>query len=235
MFGGFVILWKLWELLKFPRYKMAEDKLDLTIRKRILEGADNLFKKYGVRSVTMDDVAREVSMSKKTLYQYFLNKDGLVTAVTHFQLELERTFFLEIERVSKDAIDEMHRIALCMRRCVEEMNPSLLFDLKKFHHKAWDKCKEFKIEFIRGTIERNLIKGVEEGYYRKELDIKVISRFRVEQVEMIFDQDIFSTSEFQLVKVQLSLFDHFIHGLLTESGRELYYTYLKTEEKQSLV
>lgn len=205
------------------------EKLDIEVRNRILEGAMNLFNRYGVRSVTMDDVAREVSMSKKTLYQYFVNKDGLVTAVAKYHMDLEREEFSQIEHESVNAIDEIHQISKCMRRNIQDMNPSLLFDLQKFHHEAWDIYLAFKNEFIRGNIEDNLNRGIREGYYRQELDIKVLAKFRVEQVQMIFDQQIFPPEQFNFIEVQMQLLDHFIHGLLTEKGRNLYQKYSQTE------
>ena len=205
------------------------EKLDIEVRNRILEGAMKLFNRYGVRSVTMDDMAREVSMSKKTLYQYFVNKDGLVTAVAKYHMDMERAEFQEIEHQAENAIAEIHELSKCIRRNIQEVNPSLLFDLQKFHHQAWDVFLEFKHEFIRGNVEANLNRGIREGYYRPELDVKVLSRFRVEQVQMIFDQQIFPPEQFEFVEVQMQLLDHFIHGLLTEEGRNLYHKYIQSE------
>lgn len=208
--------------------------MDNEVRDRILEGAMNLFNRYGVRSVTMDDVAREVSMSKKTLYQYFVNKDGLVTAVARYHMDLERKEFSEIEHRAVNAIDELHQIAQCMRRNIQDINPSMLYDLQKFHHEAWDLYLDFKNEFIRGHIEDNLIRGMKEGCYREEIDVKILSKFRVEQVQMIFDQQIFPPEQFQFVEVQMQLLDHFIHGILTEKGRNHYQKYFQTEAVKPL-
>jgi len=226
-------LWKLLELSKFPEVTMAE-KLDLEIRKRIIDGALRLFTQYGVRSVTMDDVAREVSMSKKTLYQYFTNKDGLVTATAHFHIDDEKLEYEKIAKVAENAIDELRMIADCMRKNMKDMNPSLLFDLQKFHRDAWDTFVDFKNEFIRGNIEDNLRRGIEEGYYRHDLDVRILSKFRVEQVQMIFDPRIFSSEEFNFIEVQMQLFHHFVYGILTDKGRQLFNIYNKNEAKTTI-
>lgn len=218
-------------MLKVSIVPMPDNTLDLDIRKRIIEGAMQLFTRYGVRSVTMDDVAKEVSVSKKTLYLYFTNKDGLVTAVTHFHLELEKSEYTDISDHAENAIDELHQLASCMRKNVEEMNPSLIFDLQKFHHGAWDIYLQFKDDFIRGNVEDNLNRGIREGHYRKDLNAKILSKFRVEQVQMIFDQKIFPAGTYAFVEVQMHLFDHFIRGLLTDKGKALYENYLKMEVK----
>jgi len=210
------------------------DKLNLEVRERILESAMNLFNKFGVRSVTMDDVAREVSMSKKTLYQYFTNKDGLVTAVCKYHIQLERQEFSGIADDSENAIDELYQLASCMRRNIEDMNPSLLFDLQKFHHDAWNEYLKFKNEFIRGNVADNLNRGIGEGYYRPEINVPIMSRFRVEQVQMIFDQKVFPAGEFQFLEVQMHLYDHFIYGLLTDKGRKVYQEYSKIDAKSTL-
>ncbi len=220
-------------MLKVSRVNM--DKVDVAVRKRILENAMVLFNKYGVRSVTMDDVAREVSMSKKTLYQYFTNKDGLVTAVSKFHMDIERAEFGGIAEQAINAIDELHQIAKCMRKNIQEMNPSLLFDLQKFHHDAWKEYLSFKDQFVRGNIEANLRRGIKEGYYRPEINVTILSTFRVEQVQMIFDQKIFPTEDFNFLEVQMHLFDHFVHGVLTEKGRKLYQEYSNIDAKSTLI
>lgn len=177
---------------------------------------------YGIRSVTMDDVARESSMSKKTLYQFFDNKDSLVSEVALHHFEKETKDFQEIEDQSQDAIHEIISVSKCLREHVFQMNPSLLFDMQKYHRKAWDEYLKFKNLTIRGFIERNIDKGKKEGYFRKEIDSKVLSLLRVEQVQMVFDTKLFPKEEFDFAHVQIMVLDHFIHGLLTDKGKEKY-------------
>ena len=201
----------------------------MEIKEKIVAGAGNMFTKYGVRSVTMDDVARELSISKKTIYQHFKDKDEIVTVATAAHMEMEKREFREIAETAVDAIDEIARLSTCVRKNVAELNPSLLFDLQKYHRKAWEVYMEFKNEFIMNSIKHNLHRGISEGYYRDEIDPEMLAILRVEQVQMAFDEKIFPRTKFDFREVQMQMFDHFVNGLVTKKGRILYDEYIKTQ------
>ena len=101
------------------------------VKEKILEGASKLFFKYGVRSVTMDDVASYLAISKKTIYQFFKNKDDLITSISMAHMAEEKDEYLQIENVAGDALEEMVQVSSCFRRHMNEINPKLLFELKK--------------------------------------------------------------------------------------------------------
>ncbi len=212
-------------------YQFINESIErnLEAKEKILESAEELFIQYGIRSVTMDDVARAASMSKKTLYQYFDNKDGLVleVAVDHFKKETEE--FKGIFEESKDAIHEVLLVSQCLRKHVFRMNPSLLYDMQKYHGAAWDKYLEFKQSTIRGHIMDNIERGQREGFFRKEINAKILSILRVENVQMALNTRSFVQEGFDIPTVQLQILDHFIHGLLTDKGRTKYQEYLKQE------
>ena len=201
----------------------------MEIKEKIVAGAGNMFTKYGVRSVTMDDVARELSISKKTIYQHFKDKDEIVTVATAAHMEMEKREFREIAETAVDAIDEIARLSTCVRKNVAELNPSLLFDLQKYHRKAWEVYMEFKNEFIMNSIKHKLHRGISEGYYRDEIDPEMLAILRVEQVQMAFDEKIFPRTKFDFREVQMQMFDHFVNGLVTKKGRILYDEYIKTQ------
>ena len=196
---------------------------------KILSSAEELFIQYGIRSVTMDDVARAASMSKKTLYQYFDNKDGLVSEVAMNHFARETAEFEEIDKQANDAIHEVLLVSQCLRQHVFRMNPSLLFDMQKYHGRAWDNYLEFKNETIRGHIERNIERGKKEGFFRNEVDAKVLSILRVEVVQLIFNTKAFPRETFDTQSVGLQILDHFIHGLFTDAGRKKYQEYINQE------
>ena len=185
--------------------------------------------RYGIRSVTMDDVARQSSVSKKTIYQYFQNKDALVLAVAVAHFESEKEEFLGLEKEAVDAVHELILVSQCLRKHVFKMNPSLLFDMKKYHGSSWDAYLDFKHQTIRGHIVRNIERGKNEGLFRSELDAEIISIIRVEQVQTVFNPSIFPPSKFDFRTVQLQIMDHFVNGLLTDEGRIKYKEY--TNEK----
>lgn len=198
-------------------------------KEKIQASAQELFIQYGIRSVTMDDVARATSMSKKTLYQYFENKNALVSEVAKNHFEQDQKEFMEIETGAHDAVDEILKVSKCLRRHIFRMNPSLLYDMQKYHGSVWEIYLKFKQTTIQGHIQRNIERGQSEGYFRKEIDAKIMSICRVEQVQLVFDPKIFPTNKFDFREIQIQIFDHFIHGLFTDKGRKKYEAYNTNE------
>ncbi len=213
------------KITKVSIVSCSERKYGMEIKERIIAAADALFKKYGTRSVTMDDIARELSISKKTIYLYYKDKDEIVTLGTQAHIEQEEKEFVSISESSHSAIDEISKISQCIKKIVTEMNPSLLFDLQKYHHKSWDLYLNHKTKFIKNSVVNNLTRGVKEGYYRKEIDVEVMAIHRVAQVQMAFDDKIFPRDKFNFPDVQLQFFEHFIQGILTDKGRQSYKEY----------
>ena len=202
----------------------------MEIKDRIIAGAVELFTRYGVRSVSMDDIARQLSISKKTIYQYFKDKDEIVTMAVQAHLKREQREYDEIFECSHDAVEELSKVCTCMRKDFKDMNPSLLFDLQKYHPNAWNVWLQFKNEHIKNQIVNNLKRGIEEGYFRKEIDPEFLATLRVEQVQLVFDNQIFPADRFNLKETQMKLFDHFVHGVVTEKGKKLYMKYLEKEK-----
>jgi AcrR family transcriptional regulator len=194
-------------------------------KSRILAGAEALFMKYGIRSVSMDDIARQLAVSKKTLYQHFADKDELVTVMSQTHMAREEREYLEITAASENAIDELNKISVRLRCDMEDMNPSLLFDLQKFHPKSWALWLNHKNDFIMRSIVRNLKQGIDEGYFRPEINPEVIAISRLVLIEAAFDEQHFPKEKYNLVEVQSQFFDHFVYGLCTDKGRRLYQRY----------
>ena len=194
----------------------------MELKDKIVLGAAEMFMRFGVRSVTMDDVARELGMSKKTLYQSFTNKDELVMETCRMHIDNEKESFGEIHERAENAIDELHQITNCVRMSMQNINPSLLFDLAKYHPEAWQLFLDFKFDFIQNQVRENIERGIAEGYYRTEVNADVMAKMRMEQVQTVFDPKIFPSSSYNLVEVQMTVLDHFIHGLLSDKGRDLF-------------
>jgi AcrR family transcriptional regulator len=205
------------------------------IKDKLLKGAEELFMRYGVRSVSMDDIARHLGVSKKTLYQYFADKDDIVVSVTKSHLERERLQFQTITDESKNSVEELVKLSICLKENFRGINPSLLFDMQKYHYKAWKVWLDFKYNFIRQSIMRNLQQGMEEGYFRPELNTDILVTMRLEVVQMAFDHQVFPREQYSLPDVQMHLFDHFVHGLLTEKGKKLYQKYKELNHQPSTI
>ncbi len=198
---------------------------EINIKEKIQKGAEDLFMRYGVRSISMDDIARHLSVSKKTLYQHFADKEDIVTMTCKAHLGRHEHEFKSIQKTARNAIEELTQLSVCLKRNVQDMNPSLLFDLQKYHPKAWNVWLNHKNKFIRESVVRNLKQGIEEGYFRPEIDSEVIAAVRLELVQVAFNEEIFPSERFRLPEVQMQIFDHFVFGLVTDKGRKLYLKY----------
>lgn len=195
---------------------------EIHIKEKIQRGAEELFMRYGVRSISMDDIARHLSVSKKTLYQHFADKEDIVTLTCQGHLHRNAGEFENIHKTSRNAIEELVQLSVCLKRNVQDMNPSLLFDLQKYHPKAWRVWLDHKNKFIRESVVRNLKQGIAEGYFRPDIDPEVIASMRLEMVQLAFNEEIFPREKFRLADVHMQIFDHFVMGLLTDKGRKLY-------------
>ena len=201
---------------------------------RILAKAKELFMLYGVKSITMDEIAAQLGVSKKTIYQFFSDKDQLVFSVMQEELEDSRENCLRCSSGSENAI---HECFLNLDRFVEhvrEMNPALLYDLKKFHPEAFHMVSSFKTSFFLDMVRKNLEAGIRQGLYRADIHVEVIARFRVNSVYLIFSPEFTESSGLSLLDLQQELFLHFLHGIATAKGEQLVQKYLKEREKKVL-
>lgn len=188
---------------------------------RILTKSYELFCRYGVKSMTMDEIARETGVSKKTVYQFFADKDALVLEVSthHFMRDMK-----EIEEMftqSTNPIDEIMLITKHMKKNLTNINPCLFFDLKKFYPKAWDNWKAHKNTFIMEHVKKNIYRGIELGLYRNDINVEILAIMRIEQIEMGCNPDIFPDNKFKMVDVQTAFIEHFIRGIVTEKGYKM--------------
>jgi len=199
---------------------MKEDIIDTSLK---------LFMRYGVRSVTMDDIAREIGISKKTIYQHFRDKNEIVSLAAENHLGCEIELMDSIKKQADNAIEELYLTSRAMRNSFKNLNPAILNDIMKYHKEAWKHFVDFKSDYIYKSVAKNIEKGIEEGYIRPEVSIDILATFRVSQVELGFSEDVFPKDRFEFTEVQNQIFDNFVHGLLTDAGRELYQEYQKNE------
>jgi AcrR family transcriptional regulator len=188
---------------------------------RIIAGGEELFLTAGIRSVTMDDIARHLCMSKKTIYQFFKDKNELVMALTKKKLQEDEDQVSEIISKSANVIEEMINMMKCSEDIFSRINPIVIHDLQKYHPDAWKEFQNFKSEVLVRTLEELLSKGVKQGYIRPEIDVKIIARMRVNQVELGFNTTVFPIAEFNTWKVQQQFHEHFNYGICTLKGYKL--------------
>ncbi len=176
----------------------------------------------------MDDIAKEMGISKRTIYQHFKDKNEIVKAIIKHRLEKESCDFHELEEKAINPIDEIILISIHLRVSLANMNPAVLYDLKKYYPQAWELFNNFKRSMVLQSVRDNLSRGQSEGLFRKDIDIEALARLRMEQIEMAFDPVLFPVAQFNMIEVQIQFLNHFVRGILTPEGLNYYNTVEKT-------
>lgn len=189
--------------------------------------------RLGVRSVTMDDLSKHMGISKKTIYQFFKDKDEVVMLAVGHHCEKEYKEMLHVHEAASNSIDELYRISQFMRTNVETIHPSLMHDLQKFHPSAWAVFTEYKERVFTQMIIDCLQRGKDEGNFRPDIDESILAVLRMKQIEMAFDPQTFPRGKFEFVAVCEQIFYHFIQGILTDKGRELFNTIFNKQSYES--
>lgn len=201
---------------------------------RIRQKAHDLFMQYGLRSVSMDDIANSLGISKKTIYIYYADKDELVNAVVGTIIQRNQEV-CDFDRDSaENAVHEIFLAVDLVNELFRSMNPSLLFDMQKYYPSAFKKFLAHKNDYLYGAIKANLVRGVKEELYRSDIDIDVLSRFRVEAIILPFNPDFHSNVKADLAEIQEELTMHFLYGLVSQKGYKLTLKYQEERNKKLL-
>lgn len=200
---------------------------------RILEKSRELFLRFGIRSVSMDDIASQLGISKKTVYQYYSDKNGLVDVVFSAIMENNRSNCEACRKAGENAIDEVFRSFDMVKEMLASMHPSVLFELQKYHPATFRKFLQFKNEYLYRITHENLGRGIEENLYRPEIDKEILARYRLYSILLSFDSDVFSSNKTDLVYIEQQLLEHFLHGIATAKGQKLIQKYIKQREKEN--
>jgi len=201
-------------------------------KERILVKSNELFNRYGIRSVSMDDIALQLGMSKKTLYQYYTDKDELVNAVFDIVLTTNKNNCIDCSKRGENAIHEVFLSFDIVEEMLKTMNPSLLFDMQKYHPSAFKKFDDFRNGFLYRIIKANLERGIMEELYREEIDADVLSRYRLHSVLLSFNPEVFPSIKTNAVYIEQQLLECFLYGLATSKGQKLIQKYKNQRTKK---
>jgi AcrR family transcriptional regulator len=205
---------------------------DMEIADRIKQKAHDLVMQYGIRSVSMDDIAGALGMSKKTIYQYFADKDELVEAVIKNVIEHNRDACMKDKAAAKDAIHEVFLAIEMMQEMFANMNPSIINDMEKFHPKAYAVFHEHKYNFLHKVLKENIERGIAEELYRPDIDTEVLIKARLETMLLPFNQQVYPKNKFRLIEVEIALTEHFLFGLSSAKGHKLILKYQQERIKK---
>ena len=202
-------------------------------KQRIQKAAHDLVMQYSIRSVSMDDIAANLGMSKKTIYQYFKDKDELVEAVVDDIIETNQCACNDDIDKAENAVHEIFLVMDMMAEMFKSMNPSILYDMQKYHPAAFAKFKKHKNEFLYNVCIQNLQRGVKEELYRPEIAIDILCRYRVETMFIPFNPEFQQSLKHGLAKIEEEIIVHFLFGLVSLKGYKLIIRYREQKEKES--
>ena len=200
-------------------------------QEKILKSSLQLFFKYGIKHVTMDDIARELGMSKKTIYQFYKEKDDLVNQLCDMELKDQECQFDELNQTAKDPIHEIMMISIKMREMMKNINPIFFIDLQKFYPMAYQRFVRFREECAYKHVLHNIKRGIETGVYRGDLDPEFVSRYRLAQIDMLMFGSYFSFDKISFIRTHELVLDMFVYGICTVKGHKLINNYKKIKEE----
>ncbi len=200
-------------------------------KENIICAVADLFLKYGIRSVSMDDIAHHMGISKKTIYQHFADKNDLVEQVAGLLIKQRMCEYDDGMKNAGNAIEELFAVSKLVRKHFTDLNPALLYDVQKYYPKAWEQFIKYENDVVYHSVVDNIERGIAEGYFRPEINARVLARIRVEQIHVSFDERVFPKDQYDFKEVQIQLFDHYVHGLLTHEGLALYRKYQKQNDE----
>lgn len=189
---------------------------------------------YSIRSVSMDDIAANLGMSKKTIYQYFKDKDELVDAVVEDVIITNQGKCNADRDKAENAIHEIFLVMDMMAEMFKTMNPSILFDMQKYHPAAFAKFRKHKNEFLYNICAQNLERGVKEELYRPEIAIDILCRYRVESMFIPFSPEFRQSLKHNLAEIEEEIIIHFLFGLASMKGYKMILKYMEQKAKPQI-
>ncbi len=184
----------------------------------LLKQVGNLYKKYGIKSVTMDDVAQELGISKKTLYQHVNDKTTLVGKVVLEIINNEKSNFERLILPENNAIEELIFVNKKLQHIMKNTNASFEYDLKKYYPELYKQVRTRKIDNMYTSVKRNLDKGVKEGLYRSDLNTEYISRYYVSRIENTINFEYFNNNNISVSEFFYEIFIYHIRGVSNSKG-----------------
>jgi TetR/AcrR family transcriptional regulator, cholesterol catabolism regulator len=190
-------------------------------QEKILKTSLGMFFRYGIKHVTMDDIAKELGMSKKTIYQFYKEKDDLVNQLCEVEMVIHEKVFHDIQLSAKDPIHEIMLISTKMREMMQNINPLFFLDLQKFYPVAFKRFQQFKEECAYKDLLTNIKRGKEMGIYRADVDEEFAARYRLGQIDMLMFGNYFNFEKVSFTKANELLLELFVYGISTAEGHRL--------------
>jgi len=203
----------------------------MEMKERILTKAEELFCRYGIKSVTMDEIANQLGISKKTIYLSFADKDELVLEVFNAYMNESKQHCLHDRQQAENAVHEIFLAMDMTDAMLKALNASILFDLEKYYPDTYNKFRAYKNEFLYNVVSENLKRGIQEELFRADLNVDIIARMRLGTVMLSMNMDIFPPGKYKLVEVEQEIIMHYLYGIATAKGIRLIQKYNSQRQK----
>ncbi len=200
----------------------------MNLENKVIAESGGLFIKYGIKSISMDDISSRLGISKKTLYQVVNDKEELVKKAMKQHMDNEMQALKDISKNSYDAIDEMVKVTHHVLDFFKRLNPLTQFDLEKYYRDYYIKMKRHHFDFIYSIIKANLEKGIQQNIYRKDLDSDIISRLYIIKAMAILDDEIFPEALYEKASIFKEHMIYHLKGIISEKGLSLFNQHIQT-------
>lgn len=190
----------------------------MEIRERIIEEALKQFLTYGIRNVTMDGIAANIGISKRTVYEVFKDKKELIYICLK---QLKKNHEEKNHEIISSSRNVIETIFAFMREGIKAMtciNPVFFMDMKKFYSSAWNALSEENEKNVLSLSKKLLMKGIEEGLFRSDINIPIVAKLFHEQMKLLADEKVFPRDEFNYADLFQSLTINFMRGISTQKG-----------------
>ena len=196
----------------------------------IISKAYELFIRYGIHNVSMDEIAAHIRISKKTIYQFFPSKDALVESVLDMEFANIDSLIKERREKADNAIHEILLAGTSTQEIFSRLNRCLMDDIEKYCPEGYKKIKDYNSRVIYDLIIDNIERGKLEKLYREEVAPDIIARYRIVSLLLVFNKDFLSACKQKVSYILEEITDHFLFGLVTHTGYEVIKRYKRQEK-----
>ncbi|WP_299432823.1 TetR/AcrR family transcriptional regulator [uncultured Aquimarina sp.] len=191
------------------------------MKEKIIEKANDMFLNLGFKSVTMDDLASEMGISKKTIYAHFQNKTKLVEATTNHLFCVINEGISGILEEKKDPIEELYAIKAFVMHHLKDEKTSPQYQLQKYYPKIHLALKIKQFGVFQNCVIENLKRGIDNGVFRDNINVEFISRIYFIGMTGIKDKEMFPVQGFPIRKLMEDYLEYHIRGIATEKGLKI--------------
>jgi len=187
----------------------------------ILQKAGDTFLKLGFKSVTMDDIANELGISKKTIYKYFKNKADLVDEATIYMHEVMNKKALEVYNMGYNAIEENFEVNKVFTGFMQNLDDSPIYQLQKYYPETYNKIMSHEFCVFKDCLLSNIEKGINEEVYRKNIIIDQVTKFYFSLIMSIHDSKLYTYNKNSINKLELNVLEYHTRAIATEKGLKI--------------